>query len=69
MVWTKGARITSLATAGAGVDVAVISGGLAGTGFSAGGARLVWGVPIMMSDGTLDRGVLGGAGAGATGGS
>jgi hypothetical protein len=52
---------TSLATAGASVDVMTFGGGLVSAGSGAGGGtRLVGGVPIMMSGGTLGRG---GAGA------
>jgi hypothetical protein len=60
---------TSLATAGAGVDVTVIGGGLVGAGFGwGGGTWLVMVVPTIMSDWTLGRGGLGGAGAFVTGG-
>jgi len=55
---------TSLVTAGAGVDVMTFGGGLVSAGSGAGGGtRLVMVVPTIISDGTLDRGGLGGAGA------
>ena len=53
-----------MVTAGAGIDVMTIGGGLVSAGFGAGGGiRLVMVVPTIISDGTLDRGGLGGAGA------